>query len=321
MTIQTTKTGIHIPSIEIDRFRGIRDLEIPRFGQVNLFGGKNGAGKTSLLEAIVAGAYGAIVFDEELRVDPRWKIQVGSEQNIVSSDAVFRDEQEREFYSTDPDSLVGKIRFGEYDDYLKLDVRMVIRGDALWHRRGVLKRGAFPQLGYENSEVDVAVLDAGKIAVPSLVEIEIGSADDGLAALAVFESGEKIPIAGLGHGALSMINIMAQMVCPDFPVELRGGSMGLNGVLLVDEIDDGLHRTVHTEFWRLVMREAAARNVQVFATTHSWDCILGFAEAGMEFHDLDPLYYRLERGEDRTYAIGYPPNLLEHAVGGYGDPR
>ena len=52
MTIQTTKTGIHIPRIEIDRFRGIRDLEIPRLGQVNLFGGKNGAGKTSLLEGM-----------------------------------------------------------------------------------------------------------------------------------------------------------------------------------------------------------------------------------------------------------------------------
>ncbi len=42
-----------------------------------------------------------------------------------------------------------------------------------------------------------------------------------------------------------------------------------NGILLVDEIDTGLHHTVLEGMWRLVLEAAARRNVQIFATTHS----------------------------------------------------
>ena len=41
------------------------------------------------------------------------------------------------------------------------------------------------------------------------------------------------------------------------------------GILLVDEIDTGLHWTVMEEMWRLVVETARRSSVQVFATTHS----------------------------------------------------
>ena len=44
------------------------------------------------------------------------------------------------------------------------------------------------------------------------------------------------------------------------------------GILLVDEIDTGLHYTVMEDMWRMVHERAAALSVQVFATTHSRDC-------------------------------------------------
>ena len=48
-----------------------------------------------------------------------------------------------------------------------------------------------------------------------------------------------------------------------------------NGVLLIDEIDAGLHWTVMEEMWKLVVDVAERLNVQVFATTHSSDCLRG----------------------------------------------
>ena len=48
-----------------------------------------------------------------------------------------------------------------------------------------------------------------------------------------------------------------------------------NGVLLIDEIDAGLHWRVMEEMWKLVVDVAERLNVQVFATTHSSDCIRG----------------------------------------------
>ena len=48
-----------------------------------------------------------------------------------------------------------------------------------------------------------------------------------------------------------------------------------NGVLLIDEIDTGLHWTVMEEMWQFVIEVARRLNVQVFATTHSLDCLRG----------------------------------------------
>ncbi|ETX02887.1 MAG: hypothetical protein ETSY2_34620 [Candidatus Entotheonella gemina] len=45
-----------------------------------------------------------------------------------------------------------------------------------------------------------------------------------------------------------------------------------DGVVLIDEIDTGLHFTVLSNMWKLVYETAKRLNVQVFATTHSNDC-------------------------------------------------
>ena len=50
-----------------------------------------------------------------------------------------------------------------------------------------------------------------------------------------------------------------------------------DGVVLVDEIDTGLHWTVMAGMWRLVVEVARKSRLQLFATTHSHDCILGLA--------------------------------------------
>ena len=48
-----------------------------------------------------------------------------------------------------------------------------------------------------------------------------------------------------------------------------------NGILLIDEIDTGLHYSIMGDMWRLVAQTAARYNIQVFATTHSFDCVRG----------------------------------------------
>lgn len=45
-------TQLHLPSLAIEHFRGIRTLELPSLGRVTLLAGKNGIGKTTVLDAI-----------------------------------------------------------------------------------------------------------------------------------------------------------------------------------------------------------------------------------------------------------------------------
>lgn len=46
------KENLHLPELSISGFRGIRTLEIDQLGQVTLLAGKNGVGKTTVLEAV-----------------------------------------------------------------------------------------------------------------------------------------------------------------------------------------------------------------------------------------------------------------------------
>ncbi len=48
-----------------------------------------------------------------------------------------------------------------------------------------------------------------------------------------------------------------------------------NGILLIDEIDTGLHYSIMGDMWTLVAEAARRYDIQVFATTHSFDCVRG----------------------------------------------
>ena len=77
-----------------------------------------------------------------------------------------------------------------------------------------------------------------------------------------------------------------------------------NGVLLVDEFDNGLHYSVQTKLWKMVYRLANTLNVQVFATTHSDDCIKSFIEADKD-GDGDGKLIRLENRNGDIVSVPF----------------
>ena len=72
---------------------------------------------------------------------------------------------------------------------------------------------------------------------------------------------ERVPIGTLGDGLWRLLGLALALV------QARGS------VLLVDEIEIGLHYTAQVDMWRMVKQAAEELDVQVFATTHSRDCI------------------------------------------------
>jgi AAA15 family ATPase/GTPase len=68
------------------------------------------------------------------------------------------------------------------------------------------------------------------------------------------------PLGNMGDGVGRMLGIVLAIV------------NAKNGILLVDEIDTGLHFSIMSDMWKLVWETAKKLNVQVFATTHSSDC-------------------------------------------------
>ena len=71
---------------------------------------------------------------------------------------------------------------------------------------------------------------------------------------------DRVPIGSMGDGMWHMLGLALSIANAD------------GGVLLIDEIDTGLHYSVMQGMWRMLSKAATARSVQVFATTHSRDC-------------------------------------------------
>lgn len=71
---------------------------------------------------------------------------------------------------------------------------------------------------------------------------------------------QRVPIGSMGDGIWRMLGLTLAIV------------NARNGVLLVDEIDTGLHFSAMSDMWKLIWETAKKLNVQVFATTHNSDC-------------------------------------------------
>ena len=89
-----------------------------------------------------------------------------------------------------------------------------------------------------------------------------------------------------------------------------------DGILLVDEIENGIHYSVLPDVWRLIFQTAQRLNVQVFATSHSWDCIEAFQKAAKENTEAEGVLVRLYRRGDEIRAVNLDESELEIAVDG-----
>lgn len=82
------------------------------------------------------------------------------------------------------------------------------------------------------------------------------------------QDGLVLPINLLGDGAVAMARYILGAV-----------QAGRDGVLLIDEIDNGIHWSVQPAMWKAVRVAARRLNVQVVATTHSRECITAAVDA------------------------------------------
>ena len=125
---------------------------------------------------------------------------------------------------------------------------------------------------------------------------------DGVRPLLKFDHDERVPLRSLGDGALRVFGVAAALAnCTD-------------GFLLIDEAENGLHHAIQLDFWRMVLRVAHKNNVQVVATTHSFDCISGFADAAAESAEVEGRLIRLSQRDGQLMTVEYSERDLTVAT-------
>ena len=84
-----------------------------------------------------------------------------------------------------------------------------------------------------------------------------------------------------------------------------------NGGCLIDEIENGIYYRWQSELWKMSGMLAEQLNVQVFAMTHSLDCIRSFADV---LGKQDALLIRLEKRAKGLTAVCYSGEELRTAM-------
>ena len=90
---------------------------------------------------------------------------------------------------------------------------------------------------------------------------------------------------------------------------------GANGVVLVDEIENGLHYSVHARIWQAIAQTARELDCQVFVTTHSYEFVRHAHEALADSdHAEDFRYMRLDRTPEGIVPVLYGNDVLAAAI-------
>ncbi len=287
-------------SFTIQNFRCFPHLTIQPLKQVNLIGGKNNVGKTSLLEAIV------IFFHPN---NPQILLNLNVTRNLTE-DAKFNGF----FYNQDMERTI--VLMDPLQDDKKLSIRMS-------NSELVMEPGN----GYSSEKIPPGIyLDSSSYSPRKNVKLfsnmeRFGKTDEIISPLRVLEPRLKrlslllVEDEPIIHGNIGMRELV--------PLPLMGEGMERlltiilaiantkGGTVLIDEIENGFHHSVLTKVWEAIGDVACKGETQIFATTHSIECIRAAHYAFQSRKQYDFAYHRLDRVEDEIKAVTYNEEILE----------
>jgi len=150
------------------------------------------------------------------------------------------------------------------------------------------------------------------------------SEDDIIKILKIIEPGLEKLIVRFGGGIPTIYGDIGRKKM--IPLPLMGDGIGrllrislaitdaTNGIVLIDEIENGLHHTAIKNIWKSIAQLSRKYNTQVFATTHSRECIQSAFEAFSEDKKYDFLLHRMEMIKGNIVNVVYDKEALEAAI-------
>lgn len=162
--------------------------------------------------------------------------------------------------------------------------------------QNIVQRFSALQVRKEKKEL-IAVLQRIE---PSLVDIVLGSnntiyVDIGLE--------ELMPLNVLGDGLVRIISTLITIIDAK------------NGHVFIDEIENGLHHSSLRILWEALLAAARRFNVQVFCSTHSYDCIRALVSIeAAQFAESDTRMFRIEKHGDAMSAVEFDIDVLQQAM-------
>jgi len=148
------------------------------------------------------------------------------------------------------------------------------------------------------------ILKAAQIIEPRLANIEL--IYEGKRPILYGDTGSSklMPLALMGDGLVRLITMLIYITYT-----------APHGIVLFDEIENGLHFSVMTKVWQVLDQFSHRHNVQIFATTHSNECIRAAQEAFLLGTEADFRYHRLDRLDNgEIEAVTFSKVAIDSAI-------
>lgn len=327
---------IQLNSFKVVHYRGIDGLSLPHLSKANLITGANGVGKTALIEAmwLFTGRFNPsllwnanVLRSQKPILDPISRLTTGElELHGVENESSHEVKYVFEKIDTESPNLsldgvvqevsknvppAGFIRTyldgtptkGEFEPARLSSLGLVlhqspnapagrpssvIESTRFQHETTNEYLQRYSRLVREGCKADL--VRAIDMVTENTEDVEILTDDSGESYLSIaIRGGMPLPLHDLGGGAVRLVRL------------LLGISAARDGIFLSDELENGIHHSIHREVWERTRQWMDQWNVQFVATTHSGELIEAAIDAFADAPE-DLSIHKLFRNENTGQA-------------------
>lgn len=305
-------TAHFIQYIDIDRYKCFSDFSAHGFQRVNLIAGKNNVGKTALMEVLcinvcsptIGNFFRSLIstYWDRKKTDYAYKTfdNKDASNNILKQANTLKNKtniQTIEFKSNDSELS------RKYEININNSNNSILEADM--NIFSISEKANDLSICWISSS-----RDSQKEIINSFISIQEKDREDDLNRfINSFDSEiEKVKVIG--------DSIQCRVTAPDGTFSYRdiseyGDGLRLyisviadmftaeNRYVFIDEIDNGVHYTLLDKLWDIILTLSKELNVQVFATTHSRECIESYCRVVEKHQERDISFITLVKNKDK----------------------
>jgi len=299
-TLQGDSMSEHfIKNIEIKNFKCFQDFKAEGFARVNLIGGKNNVGKTAFMEACYINTSAETISNmlfslSKIHQDrDRLNIALNDEFNMIDMLAKYN------FFEI---LSINSISYNFHDNSINKSLSIQLNENSetidfttqisFNKNQNVIFIDNF---GFTNSELKEIYKPVQLLDKDTALNEYIMNFDKTITQFKIISdipylkhNSEYYALSNFGDGIKQYISIIASLYASK------------DKYLFIDEIENGIHYTNLDKLWEIILTISKEQNVQVFATTHSKECIESYARVSKRLEETDITFISLYKNKENN---------------------